>query len=113
MKATHEDRNVASLAATIAPEDMNCGDYIAMLNVVYQYPSFLWCCDSSSVEPDEPVQVQFRAPGAGTPLKIKAICLPFVCVKSPKGGTQTLDVRQYQFVRLAPEYAKAVWKDLK
>lgn len=113
MTATHEDKNVSRLAASVAPEDLNCGDYIAALNVIYQFPSFLWCCDSSAVEPGEPVHVQFRAPGAGTPLKIKAICLPFVFVKLPNGSTQTLDVRQVQFVRLAPEYAKAVWKDCK
>lgn len=113
MKATHEDQNVSRLAASVAPEDLNCGDYIAALNVVYQFPSFLWCCDSSAVEPGEAVQVQFRAPGAGTPLKVKAICLPFVFVKLPNGSTQTMDVRQFQFVRLAPEYAKTVCKTRK
>lgn len=110
MTTTHEDKHVSRLAATVAPEDLNCGDYIAALNVVYQFPSFLWCCDSSSLEPGAPVHVQFRAPGAGTPLKVKAICLPFVFVKLPNGSTQTMDVRQFQFVRLDPEYAKTVGK---
>lgn len=113
MKAIHEDQGISRLAALVAPEDLNCGDYIAALNVVYQFPSFLWCCDSSAVEPDEPVQVQFRAPGAGTPLKVKAICLPFVFVKLPNGTKQTLDIRHFQVVRLVREYAQEVWKALK
>ena len=101
------------LAACVAPEDLNCGDFVAALNTVYQFPSFLWCCDGSSIEPDEPVHVRFRATGAGMPLKIKAICLPFVFVRLPDGKKQTMDVRQTQFVRLNAEYAKAVWKEMK
>lgn len=100
------------LSAVVAPEDLNCGDYVAALNVVYQFPSFFWDCDST-VPCDEPVHVQFRAPNAGTPLKIKAICLPFVFVKSPNGTTQTMDIRQTQFVRLHTEYAELVWDELK
>jgi hypothetical protein len=113
MKTIRPNRDATHLAASVAPEDLNCGDYVAALNVVHQFPPFLWCCDGSGVAPDEPVQIQFRAPGAGTPLKIKAVCLPFVFVKFPNGNTQTMDVRQTQFVRLNPDYAATVWNDMK
>ena len=110
MKTIRTSHDSPHLSASVAPEDLHCGDYVAALNVVHQFPSFLWCCDSSAVAPDESVQIQFRAPGAGTPLKVRAICLPFVFVKFPNGNTQTMDVRQTQFVRLNRDYAKAVWK---
>lgn len=113
MKTIREKQNSPHLAARVAPEDLNCGEYVAVLNIVHEFPSFLWCCDGSGVQPDEPVQVQFRAPSNGTPLKIKAICLPFVFVKCPKGTSRTMDVRQTQFVRLNDQYAAAVWKELK
>ena len=113
MKTLRTNSDSPHLSASLAPEDLNCGDYVAALNVVHQFPSFLWCCDASAVTPDEPVQVQFRAPAAGTPLKVKAICLPFVFVKFPNGNTQTMDVRQTQFVRLNSDYAAAVWKAMK
>ncbi len=113
MKTIRENGRSPGLAACVAPEDLNCDEYVAILNVVREFPSFMWCCDSSSVPPDEPVRIQFRAPDTGTPLKIKAICLPFVFVKSPSGIAQTLDVRQTQFVRLNSDYAAAVWKELK
>ncbi len=47
------------------------------------------------------------------PLKIKAICLPFVFVKSPSGRFQTIDVRLAKLVRLERDYAQSVWKALK
>lgn len=113
MSTLDTESRSSNLAACVAPEDLNFGDYVAALNVVYQFPSYMWCCDSAPVEPHEPVMVQFRAPGAGTPLKIKAICLPFVFVKCPNGTVQTLDVRQIQLVRLNSEYASTVWKEMK
>lgn len=113
MKSTFAESHASQMAACVAPEDLNCGDYVAALNIVHEFPSFLWDCDSNVVQPHEPVKVQFRAPDAGTPLKIQAICLPFVFVKCPQGAARTLDVRQTQFVRLTSEYAKTVWKEVR
>ena len=112
MKAIHDSNNSPHLATCVAPDDLNCGDFVAVLNVVCELPSFLWCCESSGVEPDEPVRIKFQS-GGGTPLKIKAICLPFVYVKSPDGTSRTMDVRQVQLARLNPDYATAVWKEMK
>ena len=47
----------------------------------------------------------------GLPLKVKAICLPFVFVKKPCGKHRTLDFRQQRLVR-SPDYASVVWKTL-
>lgn len=101
-----------SLAASVAPEDLRCGDFVAVLNEILEYPSFLWC-DAVLGAPEEPVRLRYCAADGGLPLKIKAICLPFVFVKSPYGISQTIDVRQVQLVRLRKRYAKTVWKDLR
>lgn len=113
MSARTTERDCASLAASVAPEDLQCGDYVAILNVVYEYPSFLWCCDETTVSRDKPVRVQCLAPDGGTPLRVKAICLPFVFLKTPAGRSHTVDVRQVQFVRLHADFAKLVWKNLR
>ena len=113
MKTAHTRNNALHLAACVAPEDLECGNFVAVLNVVHEFPSFLWCCESTSLPYDEPVQISFRGSCKGTPLKIKAICLPFVFVKTPDGKSQSLDIRQIQFVRLNSDYGKAVWKELK
>lgn len=97
---------------TVAPEDVRCGDFVSILNEVVEYPSFLWWCDPQLLAPNEPVRVKWRAPDEGTPLKVKAICLPFLFVKAPSGQHRTLDLRQCQLVRLREDYAQMVWKTL-
>lgn len=101
-----------SLAASVAAEDLACGDYVAILSETYEFPSFFWC-DSSLLAPDEPVRVRFIPCASGVPLKVKAICLPFVFVKSPKGEFETLDVRRQQLARLDKRYAETVYKNLR
>lgn len=101
-----------SVAATVAPEDLHCGDYVAVLNETFEWPSFL-CGDASLVTTDETGCVRCQFKGDGRPLKVKAICLPFVFVKPPHGASFTLDVRSTQFVRLQVEYAKTVRKQLR
>jgi hypothetical protein len=101
------------LAALVAAEDLHRGDMVALLNETYEYPSFLWCSDSQLAPPEQPVRIPWRSPDAGLPLRVKAICLPFVFVQSPQGDYRTLDVRQCQLVRLRRDYARMVWRKLR
>jgi hypothetical protein len=101
-----------STAASVAPEDLECGDSIAVLHEVVEFPSFLWC-DSVPRERGELVRVLHLPTGGGMPVKVIAICLPFVFVKSPFGHCQTLDVRQVRLVRLKKHYAKSVWRNIR
>jgi hypothetical protein len=105
--ATSDDTYVSR---SLAPEDLKCGDFVAILQEVVEWPSFFWHSDAGLLPPNEPVRLVVRGGSGGTPLKIKAICLPFVFVKNPCGQHQTLDVRQHRLVRLNAEYAQAVWK---
>jgi len=113
MNTRIHEKGPTSLAASVAPEDLQCRDYVAVLNVIHEFPSFLWCCDATAVSPDQPVRVQCVAPDGGIPLRVKAICLPFVFLKTPDGRSHTVDLRQVQLVRLHPGYAKLVWKELR
>lgn len=99
------------LAKSVGLEDLRVGDYVTFLQVSYQYPSFLWC-DSSQPQ-NEPVQITFLPFRAGVPLKIKAICLPFLVVAEPNKRSNTIDVRQCRLARLDDDYARAAWKALK
>ena len=100
------------MAASVAPEDLNCGDFVAVLAEVIEFPSFFWF-DTLSSKREEPVRVRFMSSRNGVPQKIDAICLPFVHVKSPFGKCETLDVRQVQLARLKKGYAKTVWRNLR
>jgi hypothetical protein len=103
----------SDLAASIAPEDLQRGNYVALLSVTHEYPSFFWCSDATLVPRGEPVRIPFTGSDGGIPLKIKAICLPFVFVKDPTGKHRHLDTRLCRLVRLSPSYAKSVWKLMK
>jgi hypothetical protein len=111
MSASTTTADRTALAATLFPEDVRCGQYIAVLDEIVELPSWLWC--ESLTEVGALRQIRFRAEDGGVPLKVKAICLPFVFVKSAQRQQRTLDVRQYQLVRLDRHYARTVWKQLR
>ncbi len=110
MKTDVSTTGDTTLAASVAPEDLKCGDFVAVLNEVIEYPSFFWF-DLDATKRDELVRIRSIPSGSGMPLKVKAICLPFVFVKPPVGQCETIDIRRVQLVRLNERYGKTVWKD--
>jgi hypothetical protein len=111
MKTDYSTTHSTSLAASVAPEDLKCGEYVAVLNEIVELPSFIWL-DTVPSERDKMVRIRCIPDGSGVPLKVKAICLPFLFTKSPSGQFETIDVRRAQLVRLNEGYAKTVWKEL-
>jgi hypothetical protein len=97
-------------ARSLAPEDLRAGDYVSLDYEILELPSFFWCCDPQLLPPAEPVRMPWQTADCGLPLKVKAVCLPYVFVKKSCGQHRTLDVRRHRLVRLAPEYAQIVWK---
>ncbi len=105
--------NDSLLARPIAAEDLNRGDFVAVLCEVTEFPSFLWHDNLGLQSPHQPVRIQWQGRYNQTPLRVKGLCLPYVFVKSAHGLYETLDVRQCQLARLSPRYAKRVWKLLR
>jgi hypothetical protein len=108
-----DTEHALTLASTVAPEDLRRGDFVAILNRTCEAPSFLWACGSASLAPDEPVRIRWRTREGGLPLKITAICLPFVFLKTPRGRYRSIDVRQVELVRLNADYGRFVWERLR
>lgn len=98
------------MAKALAPEDILVGDFVTLLHTITELPSCLWCADASTLPLDEPIRIKYLPLEAGIPLKVKAVCLPFVLVKRPFGDRQTLDVRECRFARIDPQFASAAWK---
>jgi len=107
-----QDREASSIAATVAPEDLRCGDFVAILSELIELPSFFWDNTVPS-ERGELVRLRRLPTDERAPLQVKAICLPFVFVQWPSGRCQTLDVRLETLARLERGYAKQVWKSLR
>jgi len=110
---TSSEINESELAKSLAAEDIRCGDMVAVLDMVVEYPSFLWSEDPQVLSPEEPVRVPWRCGQTGRPLRVKAICLPYVLVKAPDGSHTSLDTRQCRLVRLSRRYAGKAWKKLR
>ncbi len=98
-------------AQTVAGEDLEVGDYVAVLEQTYEFASFLWCgVDVQLMPPDEPVRVRMAPLDSGVPLRVAAVCVPFVLAKHPKGGTRSLDLRLCRLARVDRGYGRAAWR---
>jgi hypothetical protein len=106
---TQHANNEATLAKPVAADDLCRGDFVAVLNEIHEYPSFLWACDTNITQPKEPVRIRWQSFDVGTPLRVIDLCLPFVFVKRPGAKYRTLDLRRVDLVRLDRSYAKRVW----
>ena len=112
-KSAGKMRAAPTLAATVAGEDLACGDFVALLHEFVDVPSYMWPCDGFRLSPHELVRLKFFPSQAGQPLRVITICLPFVYAKSADGVLTTIDTRQAQLVRLDRRCAKSVWKALR
>lgn len=98
-----------SVAATVSGEDLHRGDYVALLNETFEFPSYLWDASGVPLPAHEPVRLQFVPNDAGEPLKVIAVCLPFVYARTSTGKVEVVDTRRAQLVRLDRSCARAVW----
>ena len=101
-------RDDSSLAKALAPEEIRRGDFVAMLYMVAEYPSWYW--DDALQSREDPVRVRLMPGCEPQPLKVRRVCLPFVLVKTPEGARRTLDVRRFRLARLDRGFAGAAWK---
>jgi hypothetical protein len=103
----------SKMAKVLAPEDLRVGDYVALLHVVREVPSF-WLRDGiRAIGPIEPVRIAFMLNNGGVPYRVRSVCLPFVLVKTPSGRSRNLDVRRHRLARLTCAHAQAAWKACK
>lgn len=100
-------------ATRLAPEDLRPGQDVAILTEVFECPTWLWHCEAPGFRPDEVVRLQAIGRASGRPLRIKAVCLPFVLVTRIDGKSRTLDVRRVQLVKLDRSFAKLVRKSIR
>lgn len=113
MKADTETSEPATAARTIGPEDLQRGDYVSVLNEIVEVPLCCWLDPPANRPPEEPIRIRMMACDAGTPLKVQAVCLPFVFVRHADGRTESLDVRRVQLVGINRNYARCVWKEVR
>ena len=92
-------------ATVVAPEDLRIGDFVAIASQACQ----VLVADGGWPSRPRVARVAYIPPNAGDPLKVVAVGLPFVTVKTPHAwaGHEVLDVRLVGLFRLDPAYGKA------
>lgn len=113
MKLVTDTSRPTTVAASLAPEDVACGDFVGVLRTTFELPTYMWDAAQALLPVDEVVRLPMIPADAGVPFKVFAVCLPFVYAKTAAGELRTLDVRREQIVRLDRDCAKAVWDELK
>ncbi|MEM6799448.1 MAG: hypothetical protein AAF589_08030 [Planctomycetota bacterium] len=101
-----------TVAKPLAPEDIAPGDYVAVLDRQFEFPAVVWYADRSLAGEDQVIRLRLRPREPSGPLRVVEVCLPFVFVQTPKGGHQTLDIREVHLARLDAECSRRVCKAL-
>eukprot|EP00752_Nemacystus_decipiens_P016871 g15103.t1 len=89
-----------------SPEDIQIGDYVVKTHRRYQ----LVPCDLSRPldgEVVEPIILYGWPYDAGEPLKVLAVCLPFVMTKTAYGSREAIDTRQDVLMKVSKSYGKS------
>jgi hypothetical protein len=108
--STKPDSSAPTLARVLAPEDVRAGDFVAVLDELFEVPSYWWCEDAALHPRDELVRIRVMPTQENPPQKVKSVCLPFVLVKQPSGEKRTLDLRRQRLARLDRRYGRVAWK---
>ncbi len=106
-------QDILTTACPLAPEDVRPGDYVTRHDVIVEIPSFMWCGDATLLPPHEPVRSMYRANDAGEPLRVAAVCVPYVLVRPVRGRQFVLDLRKVRLARLDLAFGMQAWMALK
>jgi len=94
-----------SLARVLAPEDIESGQFVMVLNEQHQYPCGR-CNDLG--EPEYVVtEVLLRPDEASMPRLVVAVCLPYLIVETLSGGKEVLDVRSKRLALVSDSFVYA------
>jgi hypothetical protein len=100
--------NELNVARSLAPEDLEVGQYVAITAVVHEV--YLCAQLERGYGPYEPVRLVCTECSDGAPLKVLAVCIPFVLVADGDGQRRPLDIRRHRLARLPKEYARKALK---
>lgn len=114
MSMCGDDMNTErSISKLLAPEDIQRGMFVSILNVVIEHLP----CSLFGEESRKPLELQrllwLPDDDDELPLKIIEVCLPFVLVADPKEKIRTLDVRRYRLAQLSDDYGRKVFSLLR
>lgn len=103
-----------TLSRVLAPEEIRCGQFVAVMHTMCEYLPLGPLFDLTTNVPESlaTVRVLWLPQGDNTPMRVRAVCLPFVLVEYPSGDWQSLDMRRLRLAKLKKSYANEAWARL-
>ena len=92
----------------IGPEDVRIGDYLTVTHTTYEFIADP--CAGITQDEVKPARVTVIPWDAGRPVKVVAVCLPFVLVVDASRNTDTLDLRRHRIAKLGKDYGRKAFK---
>ncbi|HVP10892.1 MAG TPA: hypothetical protein VMV94_06835 [Phycisphaerae bacterium] len=97
------------MARAVAPEDIQPGEYVTALHVVWECIPFPW--DGSDGN-SRPARILMLPENGSTPVQVLEVCLPLVLVKTPYGKRGLIDVRKYRLARVSEQFGRRVFEEI-
>lgn len=98
-----------TVSRPVVAEDLRVGDGVAVAHATLQV---LAREDPPPGEENRLLKATYIPHDAGDPLRVQAVCLPFVLAINVAKQHVTLDVRRQHLVRLDPAYTRRAFKRL-
>lgn len=97
-------------ARALAPEDVRVGDGVTVSHVTVQ----ILAAEDPPLGDDQNRLLHARMipDCAGVPLRVQEVCLPFVVVRSPFGGSGVIDLRRHHLFWLEDRFTRRAFKRL-
>lgn len=102
-----------TIARRLAPEDIRKDMFVAVLTITHEFVPF-FCESTAAFERGEPYRMTFLPDEQESqPLKVIAVCLPFVFVKDAHRRHRTLDVRRHRLGQISESFGRKCFKAAK
>ena len=105
---SESEKTEIQMARLIAPEDIVRGQYLVIMGEIEEIEPFF--CTSDLLEKQSlPIRYE-RMCGYIEPIRVLAVCVPFILIRYVTGQVRSLDCRQTRFARVDAAYGQLVWR---
>jgi hypothetical protein len=111
-EGNHPKRLGMTLATGVAGEDVLEGDFVTITQRTIAVPAYFWDSSDSWLRTEQLVRLRLIPHDAGLPVKVIAICLPFVYARRPNRTIQVIDLRREEISKLEADRGKRIWREM-
>ena len=93
----------------LAPEDIHDGQFVSLLDEIGEHISCFFPSDATLDGP-APRRVRWLPDEGELPMRVIAVCLPFVLVERADGQNRVLDVRHHRLTLITDRFGRKAFK---